>query len=208
SIKNFMKKFSALVFVALSVFSLNAQNTKSADNEKPKLVVGIVVDQMRWDFLYRYETKYGKGGFKRLMNEGYNLNNVMINYVPTVTALGHTSIYTGSVPSIHGIAGNDWTDRETGKNVYCTTDSSVQGLGSISEMIGRNSPQQVGSTTITDQLGIATNFRSKVLGVSLKDRASVLPAGHNPTGAFRFDEGTGHFVTSSYYMSELPKWLK
>lgn len=203
-----MKKFSALVFVALSVFSLNAQNTKSADNEKPKLVVGIVVDQMRWDFLYRYETKYGKGGFKRLMNEGYNLNNVMINYVPTVTALGHTSIYTGSVPSIHGIAGNDWTDRETGKNVYCTTDSSVKGVGSTSERIGAHSPHQLWSTTITDQLGIASNFMSKVVGVSLKDRASVLPAGHNPTGAFWFDEGTGHFVTSSYYMSELPKWLK
>ncbi len=203
-----MKKFSVVFLVFLSVFSLNAQKSKSIQDEKPKLVVGIVVDQMRWDFLYRYESKYGKGGFKRLMNEGYNLNNVMIDYVPTVTALGHTAIYTGSVPSIHGIAGNDWTDRETGNNVYCTTDASVKGVGASSEKIGAHSPHQLWSTTITDQLGIATNFRSKVVGVSLKDRASILPAGHNPTGAFWFDEGTGHFVTSSYYMNDLPQWLK
>lgn len=189
------------MLVFLSVFSLNAQKTKSSAGQKPKLVVGIVVDQMRWDFLYRYESKYGNGGFKRLLNEGYNLNNVMIDYVPTVTALGHTSIYTGSVPSIHGIAGNDWTDRETGKNVYCTTDTSVKGISSSSEKVGAHSPHQLWSTTITDQLGISTNFRSKVVGVSLKDRASILPAGHNPTGAFWFDEGTGNFVTSSYYMN-------
>ncbi|MGZ5188101.1 MAG: alkaline phosphatase PafA [Kaistella sp.] len=202
------RKIQIVLLVFLSVFSLNAQKTKSSAGQKPKLVVGIVVDQMRWDFLYRYESKYGNGGFKRLLNEGYNLNNVMIDYVPTVTALGHTSIYTGSVPSIHGIAGNDWTDRETGKNVYCTTDTSVKGISSSSEKVGAHSPHQLWSTTITDQLGISTNFRSKVVGVSLKDRASILPAGHNPTGAFWFDEGTGNFVTSSYYMNDLPQWLK
>ena len=202
------RKIQILFLVFLSLFSINAQKNKSSAVQKPKLVVGIVVDQMRWDFLYRYEAKYGNGGFKRLMNEGYNLNNVMIDYVPTVTALGHTSIYTGSVPSIHGIAGNDWTDRQTGKNVYCTTDVSVKGTGSSSEKIGAHSPHQLWSTTITDQLGFATNFRSKVVGVSLKDRASILPAGHNPTGAFWFDEGTGNFVTSSYYMNDLPQWLK
>ena len=202
------RKIQVIGMIVIAAVSLNAQKTKNTAPEKPKLVVGIVIDQMRWDFLYRYESKYGNGGFKRLMNDGYNLNNVMINYVPTVTALGHTSIYTGSVPSIHGIAGNDWTDRETGKNVYCTTDTSVKGVGASSEKIGAHSPHNLWSTTITDQLGIATNFRSKVVGVSLKDRASILPAGHNPTGAFWFDEGTGHFVTSSYYMNELPQWLK
>lgn len=202
------RKIQLISFVFLSFCALHAQKTAAGAGAKPKLVVGIVVDQMRWDFLYRYESKYGNGGFKRLMNDGYTLNNVMINYVPTVTALGHTSIYTGSVPSIHGIAGNDWTDRETGKNVYCTTDTSVKGISSTSEKIGAHSPHNLWSTTITDQLGMATNFRSKVVGVSLKDRASILPAGHNPTGAFWFDEGSGHFVTSSYYMNELPQWLK
>ena len=201
-------KIKILFFVFLSVFSMKAQKNQSAATPKPKLVVGIVVDQMRWDFLYRYESKYGNGGFRRLLSQGYSFSNVMIDYVPTVTALGHTSIYTGSVPSIHGIAGNDWTDRETGKNVYCTTDASVKGISASSEKIGAHSPHNLWSTTITDQLGMATNFRSKVVGVSLKDRASILPAGHNPTGAFWFDEGTGNFVTSSYYMNELPQWLK
>ncbi len=202
------RKIQILALALFTTASFSAQKNKTQTSNKPKLVVGIMVDQMRWDFLYRYENHYGNGGFKRLMNDGYNLNNVMIDYVPTVTALGHTAAYTGSVPSIHGIAGNNWTDRETGEDVYCTTDKEVKGVGSTSEKIGAHSPHQLWSTTITDQLGIATNFQSKVVGVSLKDRASILPAGHNPTGAFWFDEGSGHFVTSTYYMNELPQWLK
>ena len=203
-----LRKLQIFILIFVSLTSFNAQRNRNSTNPQPKLVVGIMVDQMRWDFLYKYQKHYGKGGFNRLMNGGYNLNNVMIDYVPTVTAIGHTSAYTGSVPSIHGIAGNDWTDRKTGKNVYCTTDKDVKGVGASSEKIGAHSPHNLWSTTITDQLGIATNFRSKVVGVSLKDRASILPAGHNPTGAFWFDEGTGHFVTSSYYMNDLPQWLK
>ena len=203
-----IKRLQIIAVTVLTIGTASAQRNKNVHPERPLLVVGLVVDQMRWDFLYKYENHYGNGGFKRLLNEGYNFNNVMIDYVPTVTALGHTSVYTGSVPSIHGIAGNDWTDRETGENVYCTTDTSVKGVGSSSEKIGAHSPKNLWSTTITDQLGIATNFRSKVVGVSLKDRASILPAGHNPTGAFWFDEGTGNFVTSSYYMNDLPDWLK
>lgn len=201
----FNKKHLLLALLCLG--SLGAQQT-SGKVDRPKLVVGLVVDQMRWDFLYRYQDHYGKGGFNRMLSEGYILDNVMIDYLPTVTALGHTTVYTGSVPSIHGIAGNDWIDRSTGKSVYVTTDTSVKGVGSSSERIGAHSPVNLWSTTITDQLGMATNFRSKVIGVSLKDRASILPAGHNPTGAFWFDEGTGHFVSSTYYMQELPKWLK
>ena len=195
------RQFQILVLTFLTIGTITAQNKKNIHPERPALVVGLVVDQMRWDFLYKYENHYGNGGFKRLLNEGYNFNNVMIDYVPTVTALGHTSVYTGSVPSIHGIAGNGWTDRETGENVYCTTDNSVKGVGSSSEKIGAHSPKNLWSTTITDQLRMATNFRSKVVGVSLKDRASILPAGHNPTGAFWFDEGTGNFVTSTYSVS-------
>ncbi len=203
-----LRKIQIFILLFALFSSFNAQRNQNSTKTQPKLVVGIMVDQMRWDFLYKYQRHYGKGGFNRLMNDGFNLNNVMIDYVPTVTAIGHTSAYTGSVPSIHGIAGNDWTDRKTGENVYCTTDKSVKGVGSSSEKIGAHSPHNLWSTTITDQLGIATNFRSKVVGVSLKDRASILPAGHNPTGAFWFDEATGHFVTSSYYMNELPQWLK
>ncbi len=198
---------TAILVAVFAVIGFKAQGQTLSSSERPKLMVGLVVDQMRWDFLYRYQDHFGPGGFNRLLNEGFVLDNVMIDYIPTVTALGHTSVYTGSVPSIHGIAGNDWIDRATGASVYCTTDPNVHGVGSSSEKIGAHSPVNLWSTTITDQLGIATNFQSKVIGVSLKDRASILPAGHRPTGAFWFDEGTGHFVTSSYYMEELPEWL-
>ncbi|WP_263601329.1 alkaline phosphatase PafA [Chryseobacterium sp. PET-29] len=203
-----LRKISIATAVIVSVTAINAQKIKNSRLERPKLVVGLVVDQMRWDYLYRYYNKYGNDGFKRLLNTGYSLNNVHIPYIPTVTALGHTCIYTGSVPAIHGIAGNDWTDKETGKNVYCTTDESVTPVGTTNTKVGSHSPKNLWSTTISDELRMATNFQGKVIGVSLKDRASILPAGHNPNGAFWFDDSTGDFITSSWYMNDLPQWVK
>ncbi|MBO6184739.1 MAG: alkaline phosphatase family protein [Chryseobacterium sp.] len=202
------RKISIAAAALLSVITINAQKNKSNQVDRPKLVVGLVIDQMRWDYLYRYYSKYGNDGFKRLLNKGYSLNNVHIPYVPTVTALGHTSIYTGSVPAIHGIAGNDWTDKETGKNVYCTTDENVQPVGTTNVKVGSHSPKNLWSTTVTDELRLATNFQGKVVGVSLKDRASILPAGHTPNGAYWFDDSTGDFITSTYYMNDLPQWVK
>lgn len=203
-----LRKISVAAAAFLSVLTINAQKNKNSQLERPKLVVGLVVDQMRWDYLYRFYNKYGNDGFKRLLNTGYSLNNVHIPYVPTVTALGHTCIYTGSVPAIHGIAGNDWTDKETGQNVYCTTDESVKPVGTSNAKVGSHSPKNLWSTTVTDELRLATNFQGKVIGVSLKDRASILPAGHTPNGAFWFDDSTGDFITSSWYMNDLPQWVK
>ncbi|ASK30242.1 alkaline phosphatase family protein [Chryseobacterium sp. T16E-39] len=203
-----LRKISIAALTMLSVVTIDAQKNKNSQVERPKLVVGLVVDQMRWDYLYRFYSKYGNDGFKRLLNTGYALNNVHIPYVPTITALGHTCIYTGSVPAIHGIAGNDWTDKETGKNVYCTTDESVQPVGTTNAKIGSHSPKNLWSTTVTDELKLATNFQAKVVGVSLKDRASILPAGHTPNGAFWFDDSTGNFITSTWYMNDLPQWVK
>ncbi|WP_434979625.1 alkaline phosphatase PafA [Daejeonia sp. YH14] len=203
-----IKKITVVALALLSFGSIRAQKSKTQQLDRPKLVVGLVVDQMRWDYLFRYYEKFGNDGFRRLLSQGYSLNNVLIPYVPTVTAIGHTSIYTGAVPSIHGIAGNDWYDRKTGKNVYCTSDISVQPVGTENKDSGQHSPKNLWSSTITDQLRLATNFQGKVVGVSLKDRASILPAGHNPTAAFWFDDSTGNFITSSYYMNELPKWVK
>ncbi|WP_288459248.1 alkaline phosphatase PafA [uncultured Chryseobacterium sp.] len=203
-----LRKISVAAAAFLSVLTINAQKNKNSQLERPKLVVGLVVDQMRWDYLYRFYNKYGNDGFKRLLNTGYSLNNVHIPYVPTVTALGHTCIYTGSVPAIHGIAGNDWTDKETGQNVYCTTDESVKPVGTTNAKVGSHSPKNLWSTTVTDELRLATNFQGKVIGVSLKDRASILPAGHTPNGAFWFDDSTGDFITSSWYMNDLPQWVK
>ncbi|MCU7615006.1 alkaline phosphatase family protein [Chryseobacterium sp. GMJ5] len=202
------KKITVAAASFLSVITINAQKNKNTQVERPKLVIGLVVDQMRWDYLYRFYSKYGNDGFKRLINKGYSLNNVHINYIPTVTALGHTSIYTGSVPAIHGIAGNDWNDKETGKNVYCTTDENVQPVGTTNTKVGSHSPKNLWSTTVTDELRLATNFQGKVIGVSLKDRASILPAGHAPNGAYWFDDSSGNFVTSTWYMKDLPQWMK
>ena len=191
--------------VASNAALAQSQTSNTGGVERPKLVVGIVIDQMRWDYLYRYQQRYTDGGFKRLLNEGYSCENTVIPYVPSVTAIGHTSIYTGSVPSIHGIAGNNFV--VDGKKVYCTDDNTVKPVGTTSEA-GLMSPRNLWVTTIGDEMKIASNGRAKVVGVALKDRASILPAGHNPNGAFWFDDVTGHFITSSYYMDKLPQWVE
>ncbi len=200
-----MKKvFVLIAFVFTSNFLFGHQIKK---DQKPKLVVGIVVDQMRWDYLYRYYDRYGEGGFKRLLNDGFSCENTFINYLPSYTAVGHTVIFTGSIPAIDGIVGNDWIDQLTGKSWYCTEDTSVQTVGA-SGKAGQMSPKNMLVSTITDELRLATNFRSRVVGVSLKDRASILPAGHTANAAFWFDDASGRFITSTYYMKDLPDWAK
>lgn len=188
-----------------SISSVYAQQASATGVQRPKLVVGIVIDQMRWDYLYRYQKRYTDDGFKRLLNEGFSCENTVIPYVPSVTAIGHTCIYTGSVPSIHGIAGNNFV--KNGEKVYCTDDDTVKPVGSNSEA-GLMSPRNLWVTTIGDEMKIASNGRAKVVGVALKDRASILPAGHNPDGAFWFDDKSGNFITSTYYMNQLPKWVE
>lgn len=203
-----MKKIKVISFLSMALLgcgTASAQQSNAAAIERPKLVVGIVVDQMRWDYLYRYQKRYTDGGFKRLLGEGFSCENTMIPYVPSVTAIGHTCIYTGSVPSIHGIAGNNFV--KDGKKVYCTDDDSVKPVGTTSGA-ALMSPRNLWVSTIGDEMKIASNGRAKVVGVALKDRASILPAGHNPNGAFWFDDQTGCFITSSYYMDRLPKWVE
>jgi len=181
--------------------------TTSTELPRPKLVVGIVVDQMRWDYLYRYYDRYQDNGFKRLLNQGFSCENTQVDYIPTFTAPGHSCIYTGSVPALHGIAGNDFTIQATGKTMYCTEDTSVQTVGSTSSA-GRMSPRNLLVTTVTDELKLATNFRSKVIGIALKDRGGILPAGHSANAAYWFDDKTGNWITSTYYMKDLPQWVK
>ena len=174
---------------------------------RPKLVVGIVVDQMRWDYLYRFYDRYQQNGIKRLLNEGFSCDNTLIDYIPTFTAPGHSSIYTGSVPALTGIAGNDFIIQATGKSVYCTEDTSVRTVGAESKA-GQMSPRNLLTTTVTDELKLATNFRSKVIGIALKDRGGILPAGHTADAAYWFDDKSGNWITSTYYMNELPQWVK
>ncbi|HNF01412.1 MAG TPA: alkaline phosphatase family protein [Ferruginibacter sp.] len=178
-----------------------------AQVSRPKLVVGLVIDQMRWDYLYRYSDLYGANGFKRLLREGFSAENAMIPYAPTVTAAGHTCIYTGSVPAIHGIVANDWVERETGARMYCATDTSVRPVGSGSMWEGQMSPRNMLVNSVADELRLATNFRSKVIGIALKDRGGIFPAGHSANAAYWFDDKTGRWITSTYYMNELPQWV-
>lgn len=173
--------------------------------ERPKLVVGVVVDQMRWDYLYYYYEDYGNDGIKRLLREGFSCENTMITHVPTVTAIGHSSVYTGSVPYFTGIAGNGFMI--DGKPVSSCDDMSVDGVGT-SGKAGHRSPRNMLATTIGDELKQAFDFECKVMGVAIKDRASILPAGHSADAAYWWDSEVGHFVTSSYYMDRLPGWVE
>lgn len=199
---------TTLLLFQIAVGQATKTTVKPRSLERPKLVVGIVVDQMRYDYLYRYYDKYKEGGLKRLMNEGFNARNNHYHYALTVTAAGHSAVYTGALPAVNGIVGNDWFDKYTGQNVYCTDDKSVATVGSTNVTVGKMSPKNLLVSTVTDQLRIATNFRSKTIGVAIKDRASILPAGHAANGAYWFDSKTGNFVTSTYYMTELPKWAQ
>ncbi len=191
-------KYNRFLFLALFSAFLNAQ-------DKPKLVVGIVVDQMKMEYLYRFSNDFSDNGFKRLMKQGYTFHNAHYNYMPTYTAPGHASVYTGTTPSVHGIVGNEWFNKETGKEMYCTDDESVTLLGNGVESEGKMSPKNLQATTITDELKLATNFKGKVIGMSIKDRGAILPAGHFADWAFWYSK-TGEFVSSTFYGTELPTW--
>ena len=202
-----MLKKILFLFVSIGcAIQLSAQSCRPAFDERPKLVVGIVVDQMRWDYLSRYYEKFGEGGFRRLIDEGYSYDNCLINYVPTITAIGHASLYTGTTPAFHGICGNNFYIN--GQKVYCCTDTTVMPVGTDNMKEGQMSPVNLVATTIGDQLRLHTDFRAKVIGVSYKDRAAILPAGHAANAAYWLDKKNRQFITSTYYMQELPKWAK
>ena len=198
--------FTFFVVLSLSVSVL-------AQNNKPKLVVGVVVDQMRYDYLTRFYNKYGDGGFKRMMNEGFNCKNNHFNYIPTKTGPGHASIFTGTIPKYHGVIGNDWFDKDLGYNVNCVGDDNVKAIGSNSESSkdGMKSPHRMLTTTFADENRLFTQMQGKTIGISIKHRGAILPAGHSANAAFWLDyenNGTGNWITSSYYMNELPQWVK
>jgi predicted AlkP superfamily pyrophosphatase or phosphodiesterase len=196
-----MKNLGLSILLLFCIISgqLNAQ-------KQPKIIVGIVVDQMCYDYLYRYQQHFSSGGFNRFLNKGLNCRNTLYNYVPTYTGPGHASIYTGTTPSNHGIVGNDWYHRQTKAVVNCVSDKAVQTVGSTS-VEGQASPRNLRTYTITDQLKLASP-ESKVISISIKDRSSILPGGHLSDGSYWYDYASGTFITSTYYKTELPKWLQ
>lgn len=180
------------------------ENTSS----RPKLVVGIVVDQMRYDYLTRFENKFGEGGFKRMINEGFNCKNNHFNYVPTYTGPGHASVYTGTTPKYHGIIANYWYDKESKERVYCAGDSKVQSVGTKANS-GQMSPHRMQTTTFGDENRLFTQMRGKTIGIAIKDRGAILPAGHTANAAYWFHgKDEGQWISSTFYMNELPKWVK
>ncbi|AWI26130.1 alkaline phosphatase PafA [Flavobacterium pallidum] len=189
------KKLLLLLLISLG---LSAQ-------QRPKLVVGIVVDQMKMDYLYRFSNDFTANGFKKLMSEGFVFENMHYNYMPTYTAPGHASIYTGTTPSVHGIVSNEWYSASTGKERYCTDDETVTTIGGGTRQEGAMSPKNLLATTITDELRLSTNFKGKVIGMSLKDRGAILPAGHFANWAFWYSK-TGEFISSTFYGTQLPDW--
>ncbi len=200
----------ALCFVHLGV----AQKTSEANvsevslYQNPKLVVGIVIDQMRYDYLTRFYKRFGEGGFKRLIEEGFNCKNNHFNYIPTYTGPGHASIYTGTTPENHGIISNNWYNKFEKKVVYCAEDPNVKAVGTNSPM-EQMSPHRLKTTTLGDQNRLHTQMAGKTIGISIKDRGAILPAGHTANGAYWFrGKEEGRWVTSTYYRTDLPKWVR
>lgn len=177
------------------------------NTETPRLMVGIVVDQMRYDYLSRFYSHFGDGGFKRLMQGGHQFINHHFDYAPTKTAPGHAAIYTGSTPATSGIMGNDWFDRGLRDLIYCVDDASVDPVGTQSDH-GRKSPHRLLTRTITDQLRLHHQMRSKTISIAFKDRSAILPGGYSANGAYWFyGENEGRWISSTHYMDSLPPWV-
>ncbi|MEX2349305.1 MAG: alkaline phosphatase PafA [Flavobacteriaceae bacterium] len=203
-----MKIASLITALSIALLpTLNAQTNPNTTTEKsPRLVVGIVVDQMRYDYLTRFADQYGEGGFKRLMREGFEFKNNHFNYIPTYTGPGHASVYTGTYPAVHGIIANDWYNKEIKAEVYCVQDDNMLPVGT-KHKAGKMSPHRLKTTSITDQLRLHTQQKSKVIGISLKDRGAILPAGHSGKAYWFHGKDEGKWISSSFYMKKLPQWV-
>ena len=188
------------------VFGENFQTNKKI-NHNPKLVVGIVVDQMKYQYLTKYWNHYSEKGFKRLISEGFNAKSNHYGYAQTSTGPGHTTVATGTHPAVHGIIGNSWFDKKTKKSVYCVDDSNYSTVGSSTDQ-GKKSPSNLLTTTLSDENRVATNFKGKTIGVAIKDRGSILSSGHTANAAYWFDSKEGSFISSTYYLSNLPSWAQ
>jgi predicted AlkP superfamily pyrophosphatase or phosphodiesterase len=212
--RNLRRSFALLIcfiilFVTGGPATITYSQRRARKDPKPRkvrLVLGIVIDQFRYDYLTRFEDLFEERGFRRLLREGAVFTNANYNYVPTVTAPGHAAFMSGSIPALNGIIGNDWFDRETGKTVMSISDSSVKLLGGFGEEAA--SPSRLIGSTLGDQLRLSNNGQSKVVGVAFKDRAAILPVGKHPNGAYWFNSTSGTFVSSTYYFPDLPGWAK
>jgi len=206
----------SLLLVLVSVTQSSAQRRRtiapraraaqSSTQTRPRLVLLIVVDQFRYDYLERFHDLFAQNGIGRLMREGASWANADYDHAPTKTAPGHATIMTGTWPSEHGIIANNWFDRETGKKVKSVSDDSTLLLGGREGEKG-SSPRRLLASTLGDELRLATNDRAKVIGISSKSRSAILPAGRHASAAYWFNTDNGRMVSSSYYFNQLPSWV-
>jgi len=201
-----MRNFFVIILIFFSIKSLSQNKSKEIGSDV-KLVVGLVVDQMKYEYIPKFWNKYGEKGFKRLINNGFTAKNAHYSYAVTSTGPGHATVVTGTSPNYHGIVGNDWYDPKINNSIYCVDDKNVEPVGT-SKRIGKKSPKNLLVTTISDENRVSTNFRGKTFSVALKDRSAVLSGGHTANLSFWFDDDDGKFVTSNYYVDELPKWVE
>ncbi|WP_029037098.1 alkaline phosphatase PafA [Salinimicrobium xinjiangense] len=212
--KYFFQTLLIFLFYSCAAPQEKITNSQGSFNQErnliatPKLVVGVVVDQMRYDYLTRFWNRYGEDGFKRLVSEGYNLRNNHFNYIPTYTAPGHASVFTGSAPETHGIIGNNWFNKFERQMVYCVEDAGVEPVGTLDDA-GKMSPHRLLTTTVSDENRLHTQMRGKTIGVGMKDRGAILPAGHTANAAYWFHgQNEGVWISSSFYFQDLPQWVK
>ena len=198
-----MRKFF-LALVAVCAAALTHSAPVPVPAKKPKLVVLVVVDQFRYDYLTRYRSDY-QAGFAQMLTKGAVFTNAHYEHMPTVTAVGHSITLSGAMPALSGIVGNEWYDRTTGKQVTSVSDSEYTTLGAPSREAA--SPKRLLVSTVGDELKMSGKG-SKVIGVSMKDRSAILPAGHMADAAYWWDAATGNFVTSTYYVKALPPWVE
>lgn len=199
-----MKCWVVVILLFLSICSKSQEISEKSIN--PKLLIGLVVDQMRYDYLFRYWDKLGSGGFKKMISKGYLFKNANYSYVPTYTAPGHATIYAGCTPSEHGITANEWYDQSFQQMTYCVDDYRYNSVGTTTEE-GDKSPKNLLVTTLGDEMKLMNNNHSKVISIALKDRSAILPGGHKADAAYWIDK-QGNWISSSYYMNTLPRWVE
>jgi hypothetical protein len=184
-----------------------AQQAFSPGGEKPKVVIGVIVENMRPDYIQRYWNTFGENGFKKLFSQGAVCTNVNLTHYFQNYASGTATLYTGTTPSLHGIVGKTWYDRNKSKEVECTVDDYYFTVGADTKF-GNASPKQLLSTTITDNLKIFTHGKSLVFSAALNRESAIFSAGHSADGAYWFDPESGRMISSSFYVSTFPGWVR
>jgi predicted AlkP superfamily pyrophosphatase or phosphodiesterase len=200
-----MKKYPLLIILILYCFKLSGQGAYLPP-DKPRLVIGIVVEELKYDQLEKFRDRFGENGIKRLISEGTYFKNASFEYMLTQSAPGHATIATGAEPSFHGIPSDDWYVSLKNELINCTKDINVNSVGGSFEA-GMHSPANLLVSTFSDELQMSSNKRSKVFGIGLRESSAIFSAGHAANAAYWFDNTTGTWMSSTYYLNALPTWV-